>query len=74
MAERVNLDELKRREEELLEADKRSQAQVQRNSFFEPFDSNKYADKRTGNPVGSSKLTSAGRVLLGSSRARRKKT
>lgn len=73
MSQKGNLDEFEKLEEELLEADKRIQAQVQRNSFFEPFDSDEYADEETGHPLGASKLTSAGRIMLGSSRARRKK-
>lgn len=56
------------REQELLEKDKISMTAIERNSFFEPFDYNKYADQRTGMPLGRSKLTSAGRVLLGASR------
>lgn len=60
------------RVKKLIEEDDKEQRKVQRNSSYEPLNSDEYADKRMGNPLSCSKLTSAGRILLGSSRSRKK--
>lgn len=66
-------DEFENNEADLLESIKKSQAKVQRNSFLEPIDVRVCTDKRTGVPLGASKIILTGRNRYGTSKRRRSK-
>lgn len=57
-------EEFKKRMDELIEEIAREQMKVKRNSILEPFDSMSCVNKRFRIPLGTSQITSRGKIRL----------